>query len=122
MLQKLLETRTILLSEQGFHSVPGNRESLLDQAAAIAYAWKKIEPIDSIKAFHYHRWIDHENEGGLHLGLWTVRPGTVTLPAEKKPSWDIFQALGTEREADAIAFAKERIGIEEWSEIRLPPP
>ncbi|MCB1230097.1 MAG: hypothetical protein KDN19_07520 [Verrucomicrobiae bacterium] len=116
------KTRTILLSEQGFHSVPGNRESLLDQAAAIAYAWKKIEPIDSIKAFHYHRWIDHENEGGLHLGLWTVRPGTVTLPAEKKPSWDIFQALGTEREADAIAFAKERIGIEEWSEIRLPPP
>lgn len=115
------DVRTILLSEQGFHSDFKNPDGLKDQAAALAYAWKKIAPIDSIEAFHYHRWIDHEKEGGLNVGLWTVEPGTITLPAEKKPSWSVFQALGTEREEEAIEFAKERIGIKSWEEISLTP-
>lgn len=32
----------------------------------------KVKRLDSIEAFQYHRWIDHEQEGGLNLGLWTV--------------------------------------------------
>ncbi len=108
------KVRTILLSEQGFHSDPANPDSLRDQSAAIAYAWKKISALDSIEAFHYHRWIDHEKEGGLNLGLWTVKPGTITLPNEKKPSWSLFQALDTEGEAAAMKAAREWIGADHW--------
>ncbi|MCB1063749.1 MAG: hypothetical protein KDN20_12605 [Verrucomicrobiae bacterium] len=114
------KVRTIMLSEQGFHTDKKKRiESERNQAAALAYAWKKIAKIDSIEAFQYHRWIDHEREGGLNLGLWTVKPGTITLPAEKKLSWSIFQALDTKRESETIEFAKEIIGIADWSEITM---
>ncbi|MCB1091204.1 MAG: hypothetical protein KDL87_06720 [Verrucomicrobiae bacterium] len=113
--------RTILLSEQGFHTPDESSESQTTQAAALAYAWKKIEPLSSIEAFHYHRWIDHEKEGGLHLGLWTVKPGTITQPRTKKQSWRVFQALGTAEGEPAIEFAKPIIGIRDWSEIRNSP-
>ncbi|MBL9154478.1 MAG: hypothetical protein JNK37_18450 [Verrucomicrobiales bacterium] len=113
--------RTILLSEQGFHTPDTSETSQATQAAALAYAWKKIAPIASIEAFHYHRWIDHEREGGLNLGLWTVKPGTITLPLAKKKSWEVFRALDTPGEAAAVEFAKPIIGIEDWSGIALPP-
>lgn len=116
------DIRPILLSEQGFHTPDGSEASQTDQAAALVYAWKKIGPIDSIKAFHYHRWIDHEQEGGLNLGLWTVRPGTITLPLAKKRGWSVFQALGTPAEDEATDFAKPVIGIGEWKEIHPEDP
>lgn len=115
------KVRTILLSEQGFHTPDTTTASQDTQAAALAYAWKKIAPLEAIEAFHYHRWIDHEKEGGLNLGLWTVKPGTITLPNTKKRSWQTFQALGTATEEEAIEFAKPIIGISDWDAIKLKP-
>jgi hypothetical protein len=92
------------------------------QAAALAYAWQKIKNLDSIKAFHYHRWIDHEREGGLKLGLWTVEPGSITWPKDKKRSWNVFRALGTETERNQIEFALPILGINDWNEIESPSP
>ncbi len=104
------KTRTILLSEQGYHSPQKNPDGEELQAAAIAYAWEKLKPIAAIEAFHYHRWIDHEREGGLRCGLWTVKEGSITWPERKKQSWEVYRALGTDDEASATAFARELIG------------
>ena len=109
--------RTILLSEQGFHSSDDSSVSQQLQAAALAYAWKKIKPLDSIQAFHYHRWIDHEREGGLNLGLWTVQPGSITWPKDKKLSWEVFRALDTIDESTQTQFALPILKIEDWQEI-----
>ncbi len=109
--------RTILLSEQGFHSRGYSEEAQKVQAAGLAYAWKKIEHMKSIEAFHYHRWIDHEREGGLLLGLWTVKKGSIWRPDKKKFAWGVFKALETENQQAILQFAKKIIGIEDWKEI-----
>lgn len=111
------ERRTILLSEQGINSPDYSEESLRLQAAGLVYAWQKVKSIPSIEAFHYHRYADHEKEGGLLLGLWTVKPGTVIQPDKKKPAWDVYKAFDTDAEADASAFAKEIIGVDDLNEI-----
>ena len=103
--------RTILLSEQGYHTDPKNPDAEKLQAAAIVYAWRQMQPLASIEAFHYHRWIDHEREGGLWLGLWTVKAGSITWPEKKKLAWDVYRALGTEGEAKATGFAQELIRV-----------
>ena len=103
------KVRTILLSEQGYHSPKNDPDGEKLQAAAIAYAWQKLKPLSSIEAFHYHRWIDHEREGGLRLGLWTVKKGSITWPEKKKQSWEVYKVLGTGDEARATKFAWELI-------------
>lgn len=105
--------RTVLLSEQGFDTPPQPNGEVL-QAAALVYAWNKIKDLPTIEAKHYHRWIDHEKEGGLLLGLWTVRPGTITLPLAKKKSWSVFQALDTPEEREVNRFARPILGAEIW--------
>jgi len=109
------KVRSVILSEQGFNTPDYSEESFRNQAAALAYGWKKIKNIPSIEAFHYHRWIDHEKEGGLKLGLWTVKPGTVNMPEKKKPAYKVFQALETPREDEACRFALDIIGIRDFS-------
>lgn len=89
--------RTVLLSEQGYHT-PGrdpSPEAEGLQSRAISYAWEQMADLKSIEAFHYHRWIDHEREGGLNLGLWTVKQGSTTWPDRKKSSWEVYRLLGT---------------------------
>jgi len=96
--------RTVLLSEQGYHTKgrdPSPEAEAL-QARAIAYAWKQMRDVKSIEAFHYHRWIDHEGEGGLWLGLWTVKRGSTTWPDRKKASWELYRDLATPRERLAV--------------------
>lgn len=60
--------RSIILSEQGFHT-PDGPDGQKIQAAAFCYAYKKIEALKGIDAFILHRHIDNANEGGLMLGL-----------------------------------------------------
>lgn len=109
--------RTVHLTEQGLNSPDYSEKSLLDQAAGMAYAWNKLKGLDSIELFHYHNWIDNRGEGGLRIGLRKF-PDEKGDPLGKKPVWFVFQALGTEKETDATAFAKPLIGIGYWSEIR----
>jgi len=85
--------RTVLLSEQGYHTAKKNPEAENLQARAISYAWDQMRDLKSIEAFHYHRWIDHEREGGLNAGLWTVKKGSITWPERKKKSWYVYRDL-----------------------------
>jgi hypothetical protein len=111
------KVRGVLLSEQGLNSPDYSEESLALQAAGLVYAWHKVKDLDSIEAFHYHRWVDHEREGGLRLGLWTVEPGTVNKRGRKKPAWHVWRAMGTPEEARASEFAKALIGTGAFSEV-----
>jgi len=110
--------RIVWLSEQGFNSPDYSPASLSDQAAGMAYAWKKIRPLDSIETFIYHNWVDNEQEDGLHIGLRK-------LPAdnqEPKPIWYLYRDLETPEEEAACEFAKDLIGIDDWDQVRYTEP
>lgn len=111
------KVRGVMLSEQGLNSPDYSEKSLHNQAAGFAYFWSKVKNLDSIEAFQYHRWVDHGHEGGLLLGLWTLKPGTVIQPDYKKPIWEVFKAAGTADEEAAFEKYKATIGIKEWSEV-----
>lgn len=111
------KVRRVLLTEQGFHS-DGTEAGERLQAAAYAYAWKKVQANPGVDAFILHRHVDHGHEGGLNLGLWRRRRETVCEPGSRKPIHEVFRAAGTAGEDAAFRFALEVIGIPDWSAIR----
>lgn len=108
--------RPIHLSENGFNSKDYSKAVLAEQAAGMAFAWKKIQRLSAIESWQYHNWIDNRHEGGLRIGLrkFPDEPGD---PAGKKPIWHLYQALDTEREEEACAPYLKVIGIPTWDEI-----
>ncbi|MCU0879560.1 MAG: DUF5722 domain-containing protein [Pirellulaceae bacterium] len=107
--------RRVILSEQGFHAARG-REGELNQAAAYALAYQKVDRLPQIDAFILHRHVDHAHEGGLRLGLWTNRRGTVATPDRKRPIYDVFRAAGTADQEAAFAFALPLLDAATWDE------
>ena len=121
LLYKVEKLRTVLLSEQGFHTKDYSSEAQQLQAVALVYTWHKIRPLETIEAFHNHRWIDAREEGGLLLGLRIL--GDAKTPyGERKFGWSVYQALNTPGEQDASAFAKELIGVTDFSQIPYRGP
>lgn len=112
------KVRPVHLSENGFNSPDYSEKSLTDQAAGMAYAWKKMAPLESIKVWHYHNWIDNRAEGGLRIGLRRF-PDAPGAPLAPKPIWHLYQALGTDRENAACAPYLETIEIPAWDPIRF---
>lgn len=108
--------RTLLLSEQNPNSPDYSDRSLKEQAACLAYAWKKVMACSGIDAYIAHSWIDARFEGGLKTGLRKY-PDDETDPYGCKPSWHLYRDLATEREEASCAFAKEIIGIGDWKDI-----
>jgi len=113
--------RTLHLTEQGLNSPDYGERALREQAAGMAYAWKKIKLLDSIESFHYHNWIDNRHEGGLRIGLRRF-PDDKQAPLGKKPIWYVYAKLDTAEEDAACEFAKSVIGINNWSQIRHRGP
>jgi len=110
------EMRRIILSEQGFHSLSNSEEDQKIQAAAYAYAYYKIKFLEGIDAFILHRHVDHGEEGGLNLGLWTHTPTSVVTPDRHKAIYDVFKYIDTSRSLEATEFAKAIIGIPSWEQ------
>lgn len=94
--------------------------SLKVKAAAIAYMWKKMEALQSIESFHYHRWVDHPLEGGLRLGLRTLADDDHPFGVRKEPAFTVFAAMETPEAATTIAPLKSILGIEDWQAIQVP--
>jgi hypothetical protein len=108
--------RRVILSEQGFHCA--DREGAeLDQAAAFALAYKVVAQTDGIDAFILHRHVDHANEQGLRLGLWTNKPGAICTPDRQRPIYATFRAAGTADEDKECAFALPILGSATWPEV-----
>lgn len=108
--------RTLLLSEQNPNSIDYSETALTEQAAGLAYAWKKVMACDGIDAYIAHSWIDARFEGGLKTGLRKY-PDDRNDPYGCKPAWYVFRDAGTPKEDDAFHFAKEIIDISSWKEI-----
>lgn len=110
------EPRRVILSEQGFHCLDtADGEKL--QAAAFVYAWEKCALLPGIDAFIWHRHVDHAHEGGLNLGLWRKRPGTIATPGSKKMLYEVFRAAETPQWAEKSAFALPVTGLKSWDEL-----
>ena len=115
------EPRRLILSEQGFHTPDESGESLATQAAALVYAWHKLEPLELVEAFHYHRLTDHPAEGGLRLGLRGFATDNDLL-GPRKPGWHIYRALGTAAQEAAAAPYLERLPYPDPDQIPYRGP
>lgn len=94
------EIRSVILSEQGYHSHSYVQADQDMQAASLWWAMQRVRQMPWIESFIYHRWIDHPLEGGLMLGLRTL-PTKQAPQGERKRSWHVYQAFGTADEATA---------------------
>lgn len=112
--------RRVILSEQGFHC-PDGPEGETIQAAAYAYAWNRVKRNPGIDAFILHRHVDHSQEGGLRLGLWTNKPGSIADPDRRTRMYEVFKAAGTPEEAKAMEFALPLVGLKSWDEAGPKP-
>ncbi len=113
--------RTVFLSEQGPNSKDYSEINLKEQAASIAYLWKKMEVLDGIDAYQFHNWVDNRGEGGLRIGLRRF-PDDAQDPGGKKPIWYVYRDLETPAENSGTEFAKKIIGINDWSEVQYKKP
>lgn len=115
------EVRPVHLSENGFNSPDYTEESLNDQAAGMAFAWKKMKPLSSIKMWHYHNWIDNRHEGGLRIGLRKF-PDDEQEPYSAKPIWYTYQALGGPNEDASLEVYLKTIAASAWNDILYRAP
>lgn len=101
-------SREVILSEQGFTSTSGEAV----QAAAVAYAYKVCANNSQINGFLLNRQIDSGEEvaQGLAFGLLNAGGG-------RKYAYDVYKKMGTSEEEAAAEFAKNIIGISNWSEV-----
>ena len=88
----------IQLTEQGLNSRDYSEAAQLEQAAGLAYAWKKIHPLKTITAFQYHVWADNRGKGGLRLGL-------------RKFSDDPQDPFGKKQQLDGLPGARYQSGV-----------
>lgn len=119
------KVRAIALTEQGFHC-PDDEGGEMLQAAAFAFAWKKVQALPSIESFLYHRHVDHPHEDGLHLGV-RAHDGSSNVNGigKKRAIWSVFQSAGTAQEDSAFAFALPIVGRTDWNNVvssKIEPP
>jgi hypothetical protein len=95
--------RPVLLSEQGYHTPTYDQDAQHRQAASLWYAMNKVRSLPWIESCHYHRWIDHPDEGGLLLGLRTL-PTDQAPYGQPKHAWHVYRAFGTEQEASSVSL------------------
>ena len=111
------QPRHIMLTEQGF-SCHEDADGEKVQAAAYAYAYYKISHMPAIDAFILHRQVDHRDEGGLHLGIWTrkLTGDDPSAPDRPRLIHEVLRLADTDQWQAAFAFAKPIIGIKDWRE------
>ena len=112
----LKKPRRIILSEQGLNCLQTEDGETL-QAAGFAYVWEKVARQPGIDALIWHRHVDHAHEGGLRLGLWTNKPGTISEPDRPRHLYELFRTADTPDWPEAAAFALPVVGLKQWSAI-----
>lgn len=102
------ECRDIMITELGYTSSAG--QDL--QAAAIAYAYYKVDYYKEIKGLLLNRQTDDATEiaQGLATGITTAGGGI-------KSSYNVFKYMDTNQREKYTDFAKSIIGISDWKQI-----
>ncbi|MCR5503503.1 MAG: hypothetical protein K6F53_10895 [Lachnospiraceae bacterium] len=104
------DVRSIMITELGYTSSGKGSQEL--QAAAIAYAYYKVEHYADIDGLLLNRQTDDSTE--IAQGLST---GVTTLGGAHKLSYDVFKYMDTDRMEEATSALKPIIGISNWNEI-----
>lgn len=102
------ECRSIMITELGYTSTQG--EQL--QAAAIAYAYLKIDHYQDIDGLLLNRQTDDATEIAQNLAT-----GITKSNGAAKYSYNVFKYMDTDQRDKYLDFAKSIIGINNWSEI-----
>ena len=104
--------RLLLLSENGTNARSYDDADMAYQAAGAAWAMKKVYRLHGIDGIDWHNWYDNPDEvaQGLRIGLRNTA-------LEKKPVWTVYQAAGTDKEAEVFDPYLSVIGISSWDEI-----
>ena len=102
------EVRSVLINEVGFGSDHGENV----QAAAYAYAYYIVNANQHIDGFILNKQSDMSVEiaQGLSLGL-------DRQDGSHKMIYSVFQNIDTASGYDSTAFAKDLIGISDWSQV-----
>lgn len=120
-----VKVRPVLFSENGMSSNQrlNPMANEINQAAALAYFWMKVDGrLPSVEAIHYHRLVDHPREGGLAFGLLTSGSDDGVAHGRKKPSWDVWDAAGTDRQEAVFAEYLPITGLQDWSDSFVDMP
>jgi hypothetical protein len=111
------QPRRLSFTEQGF-DLTMRPDAPAEQATAYAYAWEKVARLGgTVDAFLYHRQVDHAKEGGLRLGLWSNKLGSIADPDQKRPIWFALQAAGTPAWDKVAAPYLKTCGLQSWDEV-----
>ncbi|MGN0308044.1 MAG: DUF5722 domain-containing protein [Lachnospiraceae bacterium] len=97
------EVRSISLAEIGYTSSFGTDK----QEASVAYGYLKAASLPDIDAFMLFRQRDDAEEMKSYLAM-----GLTDQNGNKKPAYEIYKNLGTEKEAAAKARVSEIIGMD----------
>lgn len=111
------QPRRIILSEQGIHCLAKPEGERL-QAAGFAYAWEKVIRQKGIDAMIWHRHVDHAHEGGLRLGLWENKPGSIADPGRRRLIYELFKKAGTPSWDEAAKEFLPDVGLKSWDELK----
>ncbi len=113
--------RHIFLTEEGFTSRSGSKDTSMEQAAAVAYSYYIVANNPYIEAYMMSRQADSGVEvsaGGLAFGLSSGYNGTGdTSTLAAKPAHEVFKNIDNPALSLAASeFAKPIIGITDWAQ------
>lgn len=97
-------------------SAESDSTSLLTQAAMYALAYYKAEFNPDIESLIYYRHVDNSGENG-NFGLWTSSEAVALYPEVKKPIYDVFRDIDTDKSLDSSSFALSQLNISGWKEL-----
>ena len=102
------ESRSVILSEQGFNSLSGQGV----QAAAFAYAYYIAEANSHIDGFLLNRQTDSHVEIAQGMAFGINNPD-----GSHKQIYNVFKHIDGPNSQSATDFAKSIIGISSWSDV-----
>lgn len=102
------ESRSVILSEQGFNSLSGQGV----QAAAYAYAYYIAEANSHIDGFLLNRQTDAAAEVAQGMAF-----GLNNADGSHKQIYNVFKHIDGPNSQSATEFAKSIIGISSWSDV-----
>ncbi len=101
--------RSVIISEFELPADTGDPDALTMQSAAYALAYFIAARNEDVDAFCYYRQVDHSGEE-LKTGLWTTRSSAVSEPDAKKPLYQTFSLVDTDRCGEVASLVRQMVG------------
>lgn len=111
------QPRSIAITEFGISADPSDTAALDKQAAAFAYAYYKAAVLDGVESVIYCRQIDNRLENGVFFGLCTYGNKESEIYGERKPVYDVFRYIDTQRSLEFSEKYLSVLGVTEWSSL-----